>query len=90
MRSVPHNRFLIETDSPDQLLASLKTATGEGEDVNKPANLRVACDEIAEALGVDSAQLGALSCRNARLVFDIAAQGTGAGTRTQSHLQSLI
>ena len=78
MRSVPYNRFLIETDSPDQLLASLKTETGrpgegEDQDFNKPANLRVACEEIAEALGVDSAQLAELSCRNARLVFDFTA-----------------
>ena len=81
MLYVPHDRFLLETDAPDQLLPSLKAvgagagagagAGGAGgEGFNQPAFVQQACLEVAAALGVDSALLAELTVRNAKRVFD--------------------
>jgi Tat protein secretion system quality control protein TatD with DNase activity len=71
--SCPKNRFLLETDSPSQLLPSLKRPDAAADELhNTPANLRTACEEISAACGLDCSQLALLSLNNAKRVFDFA------------------
>lgn len=62
---IPHDRLLLETDSPDQLLPRLRETAAH----NEPAFLRHACVEVADALDVDATALGALCRQNAQRVF---------------------
>lgn len=63
---IPHDRLLLETDSPDQLLPRLREAAAH----NEPAFLRQACVEIADALEVEASSLAALCRQNAQRVFN--------------------
>ena len=65
IEAVPGDRILLETDSPDQLLPSLK----EMHAFNSPMNVRVACREVALLLGVDASALATLCKENALSIF---------------------
>jgi len=54
-KRVPHERLLIETDAPDQLLPNERViypmCNDDGKPVNHPGNLRAVCEFAAELLG---------------------------------------
>jgi TatD DNase family protein len=60
--TIPLDRLLIETDSPDQMSAALRTV---GIDKNEPANIRYECLQLARLLGISTNELAAVTVANA-------------------------
>lgn len=76
--SIPRDRLLLETDSPDQLPADLKQdqrGGGGSKDrqlrYNEPTLLRYYCLQIAQLMGVSEADLAAVTFRNSKTAFNL-------------------
>lgn len=77
--SIPRDRLLLETDSPDQLPADLKRDQGGGGGgggggglrYNEPTLLRYNCLQIAQLMGVSEADLAAVTFRNSKTAFNL-------------------
>jgi len=75
VETVPSDRLLIETDSPDMLpLVPRESMTGERDEkipheLNHPANLIHIVRTVAEIRSVSIDEIAALTVRNARVVY---------------------
>lgn len=76
--SIPRDRLLLETDSPDQLPTDLKRdlrGGGGSKDrqlpYNEPTLLRYNCLQIAQLMGVSETDLAAVTFRNSKTAFNL-------------------
>eukprot|EP01038_Epipyxis_sp_PR26KG_P009120 gene9120-12301_t len=65
IKSLPMDRLLIETDSPDQLTNDMRSKL----QFNEPALLVLYCSEIASILDCSANELAAVTSENARRAF---------------------
>lgn len=71
-RAVPRERLLVETDAPDMLPPEEFWVETLPEKLNHPANLVRIVEGLAEALGMEAAELERLTDGNARRFFGTA------------------
>lgn len=69
-RQLPRDRILLETDAPDMLPPEETVSHPLPEMLNHPANLSAIGRALAAALGMDAAELAALTRANAEVLFD--------------------
>lgn len=73
LRSIPHDRLLIETDAPDQIpptgFISHPVTDARGLPVNAPANLPRIAEGVADLLGIPITELAELCETNWRRFF---------------------
>jgi TatD DNase family protein len=69
--AIPLDRLLIETDTPDILPfgGDAIAEPASSPDLNQPANLPLVARALARIKGIDEAEIGALTERNARRVY---------------------
>ena len=81
-RAMPADRILVETDSPElapppEMNPWPLTDPATGSALNHPANLRTACESLAEILGCSAAEAAELTTANWRRLFDSPVSGGG-------------
>lgn len=69
-RQLPRERILLETDAPDMLAPEEIISHPLPEKLNHPANLPAIGRALAAALGIEAAELAALTRANAEVLFD--------------------
>ena len=80
VKRIPHNRLLLETDSPDQIPRALLTAPSAelassthvpALSCNEPTVIRFTCYDIANILGMPPSDLAALTTDNAKRAWSL-------------------
>ena len=63
-RELPRDRILLETDAPDMMPPPEWVSRSSGDEINHPANLCAIGGGLAETLGMDAAEMAALTRAN--------------------------